>query len=136
MNAIQKLKEMVSRLYDEGYRGNSDAYKGIKIVDEQHLASLLLQVDSDDPIQMIALEELDTKNSFPKMLSRFIMNPTDYEACEIANFLSSLYTHDYKDKIQQLFDEAHYESAEAEREREEQRNDERRMLHSYNKDRI
>lgn len=134
MKISDEMKSFVNNLYDLGYRGNSNAYKGMRVCDEEHLAGLIIQ--ATPLIQLPGLDDLDQNSVIINMMSRYLRNSTPELAEDIAEQLKELLVKHFQQDIQQLMDDAHYESAEGESERRQSRDDLDRDIHSFNKQRI
>lgn len=129
-----EIRSCVNNLYDLGYRGNSNSYRGMRVCDEEHLAGLIIQ--ATPLIQLPALDDLDQNSVIINMMSRYLKHSTPELAQDIAEHLKELLVKHFQNYIQQLMDDAHYDSAEGEFEREQSRKDLDRDIHSFNKQRI
>jgi len=134
MKISDEIRAFVNNLYDMGYRGNSNSYKGMPVADEDHLAGLLMQAT---PYNLLPnIEELDSHASVPGMLARYIKHESPEVAEDIANYLKNLYVKYYQETIQQLMDEAHAHSVDGERESSIAREENRLNIAAHDRQRI
>lgn len=134
MKLTDEIRSFVNNLYDAGCRGNSCAYKGMRVCDEEHLTGLL--IEATPFIDLPSVHELDKHNSLYGMIARYAKNESPELAWDIAEHLRDLFAHYYQDQIQHLMEDAHANSGTGQFEAREAEKDRERDIASYAKQRM
>jgi len=102
--------------------------------DEDHLTGLIIQATPF--MSLPSIDDIDQNRTIWGMLSRYLKHSTPELAEDIAEHLKELLVNHFQGQIQQLMDDAHSESPEAERERSEARIELNRDIYCFDKQRI
>lgn len=134
MKINDEIRAFVNNLYDAGARGNSNAYKGMRVCDEEHLAALLMQAT---PFNLLpSIHDLDRHDSIYGMVGRFIKNESPECAEDIAQYLKNIFVNYYQETIQQLMDDVHAVSRDGQQEQREAAEETRRNIAAFDRQRI
>jgi hypothetical protein len=98
-----EIKAYVNHLADSGATGNSNAYKGISVADEEHLTALLIQATPF--MDLPSIHDLDKHQGIYLMIAKFVSTPDGDNAIELADYLKNLFVDYFQGTINRLLEE-------------------------------
>lgn len=134
MKITDEINAKINELYDAGYRGNANTYRGMRVADEDHLTALIIQ--SAPYIELPSIHDLDQSHSVYGMIARYIKSTTPENAVDLSDHLASLFVKYYQGLINRLMEDKHRDSSANQSESGKFRTDINRDIHSFNKQRI